>query len=446
MTQTVKFLFRIAAAAALLFFAPFCVISAAGQNYDYISITEPFIQKVPMAVPVFKSLSDEPREKTIAIDSADMLQSALAFTGYFKMIDRGAFLEDPSRQGITAENLNFKNWMDIGAELLVTGGVRLEAGVLQMEFRLFDPFRSQRLVGKRYTGSVSDQRKMVLRFAGEVIRRLTGRGGLFESRIAFVSSGEGGKAVYVCDFDGKNVRRVTEPQSIVLSPAWSPGGRALAYTAYSNDHPDIYVLDLESGKNRKFASYEGLNITPAWRPGGSGLAATLSFDGDEEIYLLTEGGKIDKRLTESWGVDVSPAFSPDGSRMVFVSNRSGSPQLYVMDLQSGTQRRLTYEGEYNTQPDWSPAGDKIAYSGMRDGRIDVYVIDVGTGEVFRLTRDAGNNEAPDWSPDGSMIVFSSTRTGKSRLFVMTASGTDQRMLLEMPGKQSLPDWSPPGSE
>ncbi|MBS3756625.1 MAG: Tol-Pal system beta propeller repeat protein TolB [Desulfobacterales bacterium] len=415
-------------------------------DYDYINIREPFSQKIPMAIPVFKTLSRGAAEKQVAQNAADMLEAALAYTGYFKMIDRDAFLQDPGGQGIVMEEIKFGNWTDIGAELLLTGGVRLESGVLQMEFRLFDPYRQKMILGKRYTGKVDGQRKMVLRFCGEMIKRLTGRQGLFDSRIAFVGTGDEGKSVYVCDFDGKNVTRTTKPQSIVVSPAWAPDNRYIAYTAYTHGNQRIYISDLQDGSVREFAAYEGINLTPAWHPGSSALAATLSFEGDEEIYLLTETGKIDKRLTESWGVDVSPAFSPEGKKMVFVSSRSGSPQLYVKDMRSGSVRRLTYEGTYNTQPDWSPVGGQVVYSGMKNGRIDIYVIDVDSGETERLTRKAGDNEAPSWSPDGSMIVFTSTRTGNSRIFVMTASGTDQRMLLDMPGKQQLPDWSPPKRE
>ncbi|MCF8025542.1 MAG: Tol-Pal system beta propeller repeat protein TolB [Desulfobacteraceae bacterium] len=435
-----RFCLIILISAISVFVVPFSGVCQ--EEYDYINISEPFMNKIPMAIPVFKALSEDGAEGNAARRASGMMRDALAYTGYFKMIDRDAFLVDSANQGIVSGEINFKNWRDIGAELLITGGVRSNAGVVQMEFRMFDPLRQEMLLGKRYTGTAENQRKMVLRFCGEVINRLTEKTGLFESRIAFVGGEGEDKSVYVCDFDGKNLRRITDPRDIVVSPAWSPDGRTIAYTAYSDDQSNIYVCDADSGEQNLFAAYEGINITPAWLPDRPGMAATLSFEGDEEIYILTEAGKIDKRLTESWGVDVSPSFSPDGRRMAFVSNRSGSPQIYVMDLESGGVKRLTYEGKYNTQPEWSPVSDKIVYSGMKNGNIDIYVIDANTGEKSRLTRVTGSNESPGWSPDGSMIVFSSTRNGPSRLYVMTAAGTDQRRLLDMEAQQKLPDWSP----
>ncbi|MDA3896277.1 MAG: Tol-Pal system beta propeller repeat protein TolB [Desulfobacteraceae bacterium] len=409
-------------------------------DYDYIKISDPFLNKIPVAVPVLKSLSQESAAKEIALKASDLVYEALSFTGYFKMIDREAFLEDLQVQGITGPEINFDNWTDIGAELLITGGVTIKDELLQIEFRLFDTFKSELIFGKRYKGRLDDQRKIVHRFCSEMLYRLTGKRGVFESMIAFVSTTTGNKEIFTCEFDGYDVKQVTKTKSLTLFPAWSPDGSSIAYTSYQNDKPEIFIRHLHDGKEKKI-SFDGINITPVWMPGKNLMGATLSFEGDEEIYLLTETGKIDKRLTKNWGIDVSPAFSPDGKKMAFVSKRFGSPQIFIQNLDTGAVRRLTYEGKYNTQPDWSPAGDRIVYSGMEAGQANIFVINADGKDFKQLTIDAGSNESPSWSPDGSLIAFSSTRTGKSRIYVMTASGTDQRTLLTLFGEQTDPAWS-----
>lgn len=411
-------------------------------DYDYIVVTDPFQKEIPMAIPVPVSLSDNDQTDLLAEQVAGLLARSLDFTGYFNIIDRRAFLDAPGEQGITVKEVNFQNWRTIGAELLITGGVRFDGRVLQLEFRLFDPFRQELLFGKRYTGEAADLREIVLRFCDEMLYRLTGDFGVFNTKMAFVSETDSGKALFISDFDGENVRRLTDKDNIVVSPAWSADGRYLAYTSYKNDRPEIFIRSMDTGEETLLSSYDGLNITPAWKPGGSKMAATLSFEGDEEIYLLTGSGKVDKRLTSSWGVDVSPAFSPDGKKMAFVSGRAGSPQIYIMDLETGRTNRLTFEGRYNTQPQWSPKGDRIAYSGMKDGSSDIYLIKPDGSGLVQLTRDAGRNESPSWSPDGNMIVFSSTRKGSSDIYAMTSSGANQRRIIELEGNQSLPAWSP----
>jgi len=412
----------------------------AQTEYEYIDISNPFLRKIPLAVPWFKVTSGHAAEHESAREAADLISETLEFTGYFKILDRGSFLADPLNPEILAANISFRNWTGIGAELLITGGILVKDDIVEMELRLFDTFKERLLVGKRYKGWLKDQRQMTRRFCSEVIFHLTGNRGVFDSQIAFISTGTGHKEIYICEFDGYRPSQFTYNKNINLFPAWSTDTNWLAYTSYVKGKPDLYIKSLEEKRGATIAK-EGLQITPAWVPGKFQLAATLSFSGDQEIYLLTGTGKIIKRLTHSRGIDVEPTWSPDGKRMAFVSKRSGSPQIYIMDIDSGRVERLTFEGRYNTEPDWSPNGDKIAYSGMAAGEINIYTIDVDGGDPMQLTQNQGSNESPSWSPDSSLIVFSSTREGLSKIYVMTAYGTDQRRLLSLPGKQSSPAWS-----
>jgi TolB protein len=418
-------------------------VAAGAADTTFIDISNPFLRKIPLAVPLFKNISATGPAEALAASSADMMAEALTFTGLFKLVDRGAFLEDPRVTGLVGPQIGFRNWTAVGADLLITGGLSLSGDLMEMELRLFDTFKEKLLVGKKYKGFQRDQRRMVLRFCSEVIFQLTGNRGVFDSKIAFISNGSGSKEIYTCNFDGSNIKRFTHHKSITLFPAWSSDGEWMAYTSYAKGKPDLYLRNILNSKTTIVAK-DGIQITPAWVPGRFELAATMSFGGDQEIYLLTGTGKIIKRLTKSRGIDVAPSWAPDGKRFAFVSRRSGTPQIYVQDVSSGRVRRITYEGRYNTQPSWSPKGDKLAYSGIQEGRINIYVTDLDGNTPMQLTDGSGDNEAPCWSPDGSLIAFSSTREGPSRIFVMTAFGTDQRRLLRLPGEQTSPRWSPSG--
>jgi len=415
--------------------------SVDAAEYDYIDISNPFLRKIPLAVPWFKNISGGPDLEALSVELPDLLSDTLAFTGYFKMLDRQAFLMDPKNPDIIASQINFRNWTAIGAELLITGGIRMKDGLLETELRLFDTIKGELLIGKRYKGRSEDTTRMIRRFCGEVMYHLTGHRGVFNNKIAFLSSLAGKKEIYISDFDGKNPKQFTRHGDITLFPAWSSDSKWMAYTSYAKGQPGLYIRNITENKVVTLDK-KGIQITPAWIPGKFELAATLSFSGDQEIYLLTGGGKIIKRLTNSRGIDVEPTWSPNGKQMAFVSKRSGTPQVYIKDMTSGRVRRLTFQGRYNTQPDWSPKGDKIVYSSMEAGRIDIYTIGVDGDNRAKLTENQGDNEAPSWSPDGSLIVFNSTREGRSKIYIMTAFGTDQRRLISMPGEQTNPKWSP----
>jgi len=426
---------------SLVALASFIIPGLCHADYDYIDINNPFLRKIPIAIPVFSSLPDSNSNKQVLKKSSNILSDALEFTAYFKILDRGAFLIDPDNPPLITPKINFNNWVSIGAELLITGGLSKKGNTIVMELRLFDTFKGKKLVGKKYEGPASDLRQMILRFCSEVIYHLTGSRGIFNSKIAFISTGSGNKEIFICDFDGSNIKQFTQNNRINLFPAWSADAKWIAYTSYLNGKPDIYIINL---KDKRFntISKKGINIAPAWAPSKFQLAATLSFSGDQEIYLLTGTGKIIKRLTRKWGSDVSPTWSPDGKKIAFVSNRAGSPQIYIKDISSGQVERLTFNGQYNTQPNWSPKGDKIAYSSLQEGRNNIFVVDIKNRQPIQLTFDSRDNESPAWSSDGSLIVFSSTREGPSRIYIMTAYGTDQRRLLFLRGEQTNPKWSP----
>ena len=425
-----------------LFVGVFICSPPCSQARVYIDITAPYLRQIPTAVPFFKDQGSANKQGELASTLAELLAETINFTGFFKILDRESFLEDPQQASLVENQINFKNWTDVGAELLVKGGFQYQADRLTTELRLFDTFSGRLIIGKRYVGYLDDQRRMIRRFCNDMVRRLTGHEGIFNSQIAFISTTTGHKEIYIADFDGHNPKQFTNTEAITLFPAWSSDGQWLAYTDYKRGKPDLYIRNIK-GQQGTVISLKGSNLTPAWVPGQFALAASLSYEGNPALYLLTGKGKIIKKLTEHWGIDVSPTWSPDGKAVAFVSNRSGSPQVHIKNVEDGKVLRLTYEGNYNTAPQWSPRGDYIAHTRLdKDGTINIYVIRPEGGRAIQLTSNARNNESPTWSPDGSLIAFSSSREGPSRIYVMNANGANQRRLLVLEGEQTNPSWSP----
>ena len=408
----------------------------------YIDITAPHLRQIPTAIPFFKRLDTGSERPELPEILSDFQAETLVFTGFFKILDREAFLENPQEAGLMQHTIQFKNWTDIGAELLFKGGFSVENDVLRLELRLFDTFTGRLLIGKRYTGHVQDYRRMIRRFSNDVVHLLTGQKGIFNTRIAFISSTEKGKEIFIADFDGRNIAPFTNTGTITLFPAWSSDGKWLAYTDYKKGKPDLYIRNIK-GKRGSVTAFKGSSITPSWVPGQFALAASLSHQGNPSLYLLTGKGNIIKKLTHHWGIDVSPTWAPDGKSFAFVSDRSGTPQIYIKNTDDNKVRRLTFEGKYNTAPQWSPRGDFIAYSGMdRSEGTNIFISSVDGYYHFQLTRNSGNNESPTWSPDGTLIAFSTDREGPSRIYVMNANGSNQRRLITHDGEQTSPAWSP----
>jgi TolB protein len=405
----------------------------------YIDVNAPSIPKFNIAFPDFTQVGSTKDRSDLSTELPGIISSDLEFSGYFNPMDKAAFLEEKGA-GFNA-SIQFKDWSVIGAELLLKGQYTCIGNQLEVEVKLFDVFWGRQILGKRALGDVERRRHLMHRLSNEIILQLTGHEGIFLTKLAFVGNSTGKREIYTSDYDGHDVRQVTNDKSIALLPRWSPDGKYLAFGSYKQGGPMLYLKDMSSGAVRRLSGESGLNIGASWAPSGREIALTMSHKGNPDIFTINLQGKILQQLVQNYGIDVSPAFSPQGDKIAFVSNRSGSPQIYILNLNTRTEERLTYEGRYNTSPAWS-SRDRIAFVSMSNGNFDICTVDAAGGGSRKLTNGTGNNEEPCWSPDGRYIMFTSDREGSYHLYIMNANGQNQRRVTSMKGDQTAPSWAP----
>jgi TolB protein len=406
------------------------------------TIFGPGARSYPIAVSPLKSLSESGAAANFGTQFADVVSADLNLSGFFKILDRDAYIEKPETSGYTTDSINFDNWSVIGALALVKGAYLVNGDNVTAEVRLFDVYQRRQLAGVRYHGSLGEVRRMANKFADEIMKQFTGERGPFDTRFAFTSTRDGKfKEIYVMSPDGGDLQQVTKTQTINVCPSWSPDSRLLLYTSYKRGNPDLYAIDLLSGRDVRISSRPGLNLGGRFSPDGSKIALTIEDKGNPDIVIIDRDGDLLRRITDSWAIDVSPSWSPDGRRLAFTSNRSGAPQIYIVGVDDGEPRRVTFAGAYNTSPAWSPKGDLIAYVSRADGGFNLFTVKVDGSDTRQLTQAAGDNEDPSWGPDGRYIVFSSSRAGRKKLFVTDLTGASQVQLTRGGGDDSSPAWS-----
>jgi len=408
----------------------------------YIDIDSPAFQKFPIAITDFRIIGQQDYQSGLSSWFSDTLAKYMEMTGFFNCISKNAFLEDQKQAGLTVESIRFADWSVIGAEYLVKGAFQSNGGDLTAEFHLFDVIKGEVITAKQYTGKIEDKNEMVRKFAGEILSALTGDEGVFGTKIAFVLKKGQNSDIYTINFDGTELLRVTNFQSLTLVPRWSPDGKFISFTSYRNGNPDLYIKSMNGAKVEKIANFDGINLAGSWSRDGRKLLLTLSKDGNEEIYAMDLGSRNLERLTYNFAIDVSPAWSPDNKRIAFVSNRSGSPQIFTMGADGSDVKRLTYDGNYNTSPSWSSRDNRIAYEGRVNGHFQIFSVNEDGSSPLQLTFDNIDHESPSWSPDGRYLVFSTRGGGKHRICVMNANGLNVRILYENVGGCMTPSWSP----
>lgn len=412
----------------------------------YIAIDSPSGTRLPIAIQDLINYKTESSNilKTINKDFRETLARDLDFSGFFKVIDKEAFLEKAS-VGIKKHETNFYSWRVIGTEILVKGLIHIKGDKFFLTTRVYDTLKEDSIMNKRYSGYTNNATVVAHRFADDLMEVLTKVRGIFSTKLTFVSPASGNKEVYISDYDGRNVKKITSNGSINLSPKWSPNGRKLIYTSYYLGRPQLFEIVLKTNKSRRLSYKRGLNISGRWSPNGDEVALALSIDGNSEIYTLDRETLRYTRLTNSWSLDVSPSWSPDGKLLAYTSNRAGNPHIYVINSKKSKKydkpRRVTFGGKYNANPQWSPNGEWILYEGSVEGNFQIWKIRPDGNEATQLTSES-NNEMASWSPDGRYIVYSSGGSNNQSLYIMRADGSGKRKITTGIGREQMADWSP----
>jgi TolB protein len=393
----------------------------------------------PIAVPV--PVASDP---TVAKLVSEVLSFDLGVSSWFKVLDPKAFLADLKTEGLSIEP---QKWKDVGAFGVIKARATTTGGQVKIDFKLYETDKGAVAVLERsYSGTSAEARKLTHKFANEVVKYYTGEPSFFGSSIVLASKRKGSSSVVALDFDGQNVRSLSNNSSINILPAFSRNGSQVVFTSYMRGNADLYVVGAGGGRPKRLAAYQGMNTGASFSPDGSRIALTLSKDGNPDIYVIdAKSGKVLKRLTNHRAIDTSPAWSPDGREIAFVSNREGGAQIFVMNADGSGQKRVSTVSSYNQTPAWNPRPGtrQLAYTIIDDGsgRYDIVAHDLTTGKLTRVTQNQGNNEEPTWAPGGRVIAFASTRPGGTGLYLANADGTGEQRLVYK-GSVTSPDWGP----
>jgi TolB protein len=419
-----------------LLLAAFC---AAAQAPLVIRIDQGVEKPLPIAIVPFLWSGEAGRQP---IDMHVTIGNDLTRSGRFRSMDEADMPQRPSR----FEEINFKDWRLLGMEHVVIGALHpVAAGQYEVEFRLVDVFNGRQVAGFRIPAAHNQVRRTAHRIADIVFEKLTGIRGAFDTRIAYVTVKQtaNGKrhTLQVADADGFNSQILLESTEPLMSPAWSPDGRRLAYVSFEGRNSSVFVQDIFTGTREKVAGNPGINSAPAFSPDGTRLALTLSRDGNAEIYLLHLAGGRLQRLTSDLSIDTEPSWSPDGTRIAFTSDRGGGPQIYEISANGGAPKRLSFSGNYNARPRYSPDGKHLALVNGHERHYRIGLLDMTDSGQTLLTR-ARLDESPSFAPNGSMILYTTRGARGTELAAVSVDGRIQQRLALQDGEVREPAWGP----
>jgi len=425
--------------ALLLLLLPISLVQAQGLDIGLVSGNEGSLPIAVVPMP-YQGAGQAPDTDVAAVIRNDLNRS-----GQFKTLPVESIVEKPTR----GSEVRFPTWRVLRQDFVVVGRV-LDAGDggYRVEYELYDVAKQERLLGLAVGGRAKGMRDAAHQIADQIYEKILGVRGAFWTRVAYVTASGFGRdtayALMIADSDGFNPQNVVRSKEPLLSPAWSPDGRRLAYVSFERGNSTVYVQEIGTGAREAVASFRGINGAPAFSPDGRRLALTLSKSGNPEIYVMDLATKQLTQVTNHYGIDTEAVWTPDGNSLLFTSDRGGKPQVYQVSAGGGSPVRVSFQGESNARATVSFDGKKIA---MAQGAGNVYriaVLDKSFGGSGRWqTLSPGNlDESPSFAPNGSMLLYATKEGRRGVLYAVSADGRVRLRLVTAEGDVREPAWSP----
>lgn len=314
--------------------------------------------------------------------------------------------------------------------------------------------------------------------------------------IAFVSDRSGAENLWRIRPDGSDAQQLTfgDDDTVLVSPAWTPDGRALYASRFRwsvNDY-ELWRYGIDGSETL---------VAPVRADGGgeqSTLGAVVSADG-RTLYAARRSGGKDSAELEQWsivrrdlasgkeetvlpvpgvpgrrpfaGTYFRPQLSPDGTQLAYATRHQGETGLRLRTLATGEDRWVAFpiEHDQSQAQSWQDLVPRYAFSRdgralllSRNGRFERIPLDGSAPRAIAFTasveldlgpltsadvrQESGPVRArlvqdPAVSPDGSRVAFSAL----GGLYLMDmADGAVPRRLDTGPVPAFHPSWSPDG--
>jgi TolB protein len=389
--------------------------------------------QVPIAVLKFRDEDKSPQRV------AEIVRADLERSGFFRLVEATNPLDETSQPAMS-------EWRSKASDALLVGSVsRLADGRFDVRFKLWDVVKGVEIGAQASAVDASELRRAAHRVADFVYQKLTGDKGVFSTQVAYVTKGGGVYTLRVADSDGEGGQVALTSVQPIISPAWSPDGRELAYVSFEKQKAVVYAQELATSKRREIANFRGSNSAPAWSTDGKDLAVTLSRDKGSQIYLIGRNGDNLRRVTTSAAIDTEPVFAPDGRGIYFVSDRGGGPQIYRTTASGASVERVTFAGAYNISPAISPDGRTMAYISRVGGNaFRLHTLDLTTNAQPVALTDTSDDESPSFAPNGKLIIYASRAQGRDVLMTTTLDGKIKARLVSTTADVREPVWGPYG--
>ena len=386
----------------------------------------------PYRVAILKFEGDQ----KVSNDIDKIIRNNLKRSGEFNLFANEDLLSLPTNE----TEVIFNDFKILNIDYLVIGKIVKDGISISVVYDIFDINKGKKIRTSTVYGIPNKNRQLGHYVSDGIYEEITGMKGISSTKILYVTENKNFNLM-VADADGSNEQILLKSNDPIISPAWSPDSKKVAYVSFETGMAKVYIQDIATGERELAIENSSQISSPSWSPDGKFLSLTMFQDGNAEIYILNLKNRNLTRLTNHFSIDTESSWSPKGSKIMFTSGRSGSPQLYEIDLRrfNAKPKRITFDGNYNAKGSYLPNNEGFIFVHRENTNFQIAIKYFNENFIRPLT-NAQLDESPSISPNGNVIVYAIKDDGMSLLAGVTLSGAKFRLPAKM-GFVREPAWS-----
>ena len=386
----------------------------------------------PYRVAILKFEGDE----KVSNDIDKIIRNNLKRSGEFNLFANEDLLSLPTNE----TEVIFNDFKILNIDYLVIGKIVKDGISISVVYDIFDINKGKKIRTSTVYGIPNKNRQLGHYVSDGIYEEITGMKGISSTKILYVTENKNFNLM-VADADGSNEQILLKSNDPIISPAWSPDSKKVAYVSFETGMAKVYIQDIATGERELAIENSSQISSPSWSPDGKFLSLTMYQDGNAEIYILNLKNRNLTRLTNHFSIDTESSWSPKGSKIMFTSGRSGSPQLYEIDLRrfNAKPKRITFDGNYNAKGSYLPNNEGFIFVHRENKNFQIAIKYFNENFIRPLT-NAQLDESPSISPNGNVIVYAIKDDGMSLLAGVTLSGAKFRLPAKI-GFVREPAWS-----
>ena len=172
--------------------------------------------------------------------------------------------------------------------------------------------------------------------------------------------------------------------------------KEIALVLSKTGNPEIYVADFQGKILGRISYYKGVDSSPSFSPDGENISFVSDRQGRPQIYVMTKKGFGVKRISYGYNYCTCPAWSPDGRFIAYTFLKAEKLGLCLYELKTG--KTIVIANDLGCEElTWAPDSRHLVYTQSGVFPSCIRIIDIFTKENRRVTFGKQNCFSSCWS-------------------------------------------------